>query len=277
MARRYRALLLIGPAVLACAGDLGPGIPPPPPPPPPPLPAAEARLNELVIPGLPSPFYRFEYDANGRITFADYASGLHMYDIHYQGNRISEMQALGFFPERLSYIYDETGKIRFVTYSDATDALYVRISLAYERERLVLLERERLVEGTLQPDKRMSFVYDADGNLAELTDRRLPFPGQTEATHVDRFEHYDTGTNVDGFSLIHSEFFDHLVLLPGVRLQLGNPAAVTRTGSGLSYHIDYTYTYDAEDRPLTKHGEGVFLNGTSAGQRFQTNATFSYE
>jgi len=30
--------------------------------------------------------------------------------------------------------------------------------------------------------------------------------------------------NVDGFSLIHDEFNDHLILLPDVQLQKGNPA-----------------------------------------------------
>jgi hypothetical protein len=111
----------------------------------------------------------------------------------------------------------------------------------------------------------------------ELTDERLPFPGQTESKFVDRFEQYDEGINVDGFSLIHTEFFDHLVLLPGVRFQIGNPRAVTRTGSGINYHIDYTYTYDSNNRPITKHGEGILLQGSGSGERFETNASFRYE
>ena len=264
--------LLIAAAAPACAGDLAPTVPPPPPPPP----VADVRLAEIVIPNLPSPFYRFEYDATGRITFADYASGLHVYDIHYDGDRISAMQQLGLFPERLTYFYDDAAKVSMITYTDRQGVIYVRIYLTYAGERLVLLERERRLEGAFQLDKRMSFVYHADGNLAELTDQRLPFPGQAAETLVDRFEQYDAGINVDGFGLIHSEFFDHLVLLPGVRLQLGNPAAVTRSGTDFDYHIEYTYVYDGENRPLTKHGEAVILSGTRAGQRFQTNATFSY-
>lgn len=271
MASCSRSVLLIAAAALACAGDLAPTVPPPP------SPVADVRLEEIVIPSLPSPFYRFEYDAAGKVTFASFASDLRRYDIHYDGNRISEMESTDLRPERLTYFYDETGKARIITYADNVGAVYVRIYLTYAGERLGMLERERRVEGGFQVDKRMSFEYAVDGNLAELTDQRLPFPGQTEATFVDRFEQYDAGINVDGFSLIHSEFFDHLVLLPGVRLQLGNPAEVTRSGSGLNYHIEYTYTYDGENRPVTKHGDGMILNGTSAGQRFETNATFSYE
>lgn len=269
MARRYGSLLLVAVAALGCAGDLAPTIPPPP--------APDVQLKEIVIPSLPSPYYRFEYDSTGKVTFASFASDLRTYDIHYEGNRISEMQSIRPSRERLTYFYDGSGKVSRVTYSDDTGAVYVRINLTYAGERLVLLERERRVEESFQPDKRMSFVYDVDGNLAELTDQRLPFPGQTEATLIDRFEHYDAGINVDGFDLIHSEFFDHVVLLPGVRLQLGNPGGVTRSGDGVNYHVDYTYTHDGENRPLTKHGEVTILNGTSAGQRFETNSTFSYE
>jgi hypothetical protein len=271
--RRYMSLLLIAGVPLACARDFGPTVPPPPPP----SPVADVRLTDVVIPLLPSPYYRFEYDPTGRLTFASFASDLRTYDIHYEGNRMSEMQSTGSSRDRLAYFYDRDGKVSLVTYSDGAGTVYVRVYLTYTAERLVTLERERRVEGGFQFDKRMSFVYDADGNLAELTDQRLPFPGQTEATFVDRFEQYDAGINVDGFDLLHSEFFDHLVLLPGVRLQLGNPAAVTRSGSGTNYHVDYAYTYDGENRPLTKHGDVTILNGTSAGQRFETNSTFSYQ
>jgi hypothetical protein len=188
------------------------------------------------------------------------------------------MVSTRFAREQLSYFYnEEDGKVTSVTYTDPAGVVYVRIHLTYAGDRLVTLERERRVGEVFLPDKRLSFAYDGRGNLAELTDERPEFPGQTAATFVDVFEQYDAGINVDGFSLIHSEFFDHLVLLPGVRLQVGNPAGVTRSGSGINYHIDYTYTYDSNKRPTTKHGEGIMIGGTDAGQRFLTNATFSYE
>lgn len=278
MLRRFMLLLTL--TALACvaspsAPDAGPAPPPPSLPPPPSI--ADVRLREVVVPDLPSPHYRFEYDSSGRVTFASFASDLRAYDIEYRGALIAGMQSTRFITERLAYFYDGAGKPTLVTYSDNAGAVYVRVRLTYAGNHLVGLERERLIEGAFQLEKRLSFVYDAAGNLAELTDRRLPVGGQTEATVVDRFEGYDRGINVDGFSLIHTESADHLVLLPGVRLQLGNPAGVTRTGSGLNYHVDYTYTYDSAHRPLTKHGEVVILGGANAGQRFQTDASFSYE
>jgi hypothetical protein len=281
--RHFRFILLV--TALACVSgpDLTYPTPPTPPPPPSPGPApspspiADVRLSDIVISSLPTPFYRFEYDSSGRVTVAAFAGGLLTYEVRYDGSRIAAMQGTLFPGERLDYSYDGRGKVSMVTYADGAGAVYVRVHLAYTGDRLVKLERERFIEGRFLSDKRMSFVYDASGNLSELTDERLPFPGQTEATFVDRFERYDTGTNVDGFSLLHNEFFDHLVLLPAVRLQLGNPAVVTRSGSGSNYRINYTYTYDSEQRPLTKHGEGTFLSGAASGSRFETSAVFSYE
>ena len=58
--------------------------------------------------------------------------------------------------------------------------------------------------------------------------------------------------------------------------QKGNPARVTRTGDGLNYVVDYTYTYDDKKRPLAKTGDVTFTNGPTAGQKFQTLSVFSY-
>jgi hypothetical protein len=89
------------------------------------------------------------------------------------------------------------------------------------------------------------------------------------------FEQYDTGINVDGFDRLHDDFFDHLVLLP-VQLQKGNPRRVTRTGDGPNYVSEYTYTYDAGNRPLTRSGLITLTNGNTPGQQFQTSGVYSY-
>ena len=124
----------------------------------------------------------------------------------------------------------------------------------------------------------MSLAYGADGNLATITEYRLAVAGlQDDATAVTRFDEYDTGINVDGFSLIHNDYFDHLVLLPGVQLQKNNPRRETRTGDGVTYTVDYTYDYDTDGkRPLTKHGDLLITGGTDAGTRVQTSSVFTY-
>ena len=61
-----------------------------------------------------------------------------------------------------------------------------------------------------------------------------------------------------------------------MQLQKGNPARQTHTGDGVNFTVDYSYSYDDKNRPLTKHGEVTLLNGSDAGQKFQTNSLFSY-
>ena len=68
----------------------------------------------------------------------------------------------------------------------------------------------------------------------------------------------------------------NLLLLPGVRLQRGNPARVTRTGDGVNFIVDYSYTYDDGKRPLAKSGDLTITNGADAGRTFQLRTEFSY-
>jgi len=260
-------------AVLACSG--GPDATAPEPPVPP---APAALLKDIVVPNLPSPYYHFEYDATGRVRVASFASGFTMYDVRYEGDRIQEMENnTAGNRDRLVYSYDQAGRVSLIEYVDSNGLVYAIVSLSYDGERLTRLERARRVDSGFIIDKTMSFAYYPDGNLMEIADHRPPIEGrQDETTTVDRFEQYDGKINVDGFSLIHNEFFDHLVLLTGVRLQKGNPARESFTGDGVNYMVDYTYTYDERNRPLTKNGDLVFTNGPDAGHRFQTRSVFSY-
>jgi hypothetical protein len=127
-------------------------------------------------------------------------------------------------------------------------------------------------------EKTTTLTYYENGNLFELKEDRpeVPAIGQPAMIYVDRFSQYDDKVNADAFSLLHPEFFEHLVLLPGIWLQKNNPGRLTRTGDGVNYEIVYSYTYNEKGLPLTKNGEGIFLSGTSTGQRFQSNAVFSY-
>ena len=264
-------------SALACSdreATAPPSAPPPPPPPPPPA----ALLKDVVIPNLPSPYYHFEYNTEGRVNAASFASGFFIYDVLYEAGRISEMRNNIFVNhDRLTYSYDNAGRVIAVNYVDGDDdVVFTRLALSYIGEKLMEVERQRRLNGVFVTDKTMSFSYYADGNLMELTEHRPALAGQPETTMIDRYELYDDKINVDGFSLIHDEFFDHLVLLPGVQLQKGNPARQTHTGDGLNYRVDYTYGYDDQKRPLTKSGDLVYLNGPDAGRRFQTSSVFTY-
>ena len=270
---RYAFLVMALAAAAACSGYEGPVSPTPPVPPVP-----TVLLKDIEIPNLPSPFYHFEYDTDGRVTAASFASGLRMYDVTYDRGRIKEMRNNVLVNhDELIYAYDDAGRVSGVRYRDSNGETYALLVFSYEGQKLTGVERDHRVDGGFIIDKTMSLAYDADGNLFTLTEHRPAIDGeQTETTTIDRFELYDDKINVDGFSLIHDDFFDHFVLLPGVQLQKGNPGRVTRTGDGLNFTVDYTYTYDDSNRPLTKIGQVRIANGPDAGRVIQTTSVFTY-
>ena len=243
-----------------------------------PLPSTGVLLKDIVISRLPSPYYHFDYDGQGKVSSVSFASGLTKYDVTYAAGRISQMQNnTAVNHDRLVYVYDDAGRVAAIKETDENDVVFVVLFFTYTGDKLTGLERDRRVTGGYIIDKTMSFSYSADGNLLELTEHLPAIDGvQAEATITDRFEQYDSGINVDGFSLIHDEFFDHLVLLPAVQLQKSNPRRVTRTGDSDNFTVDYTYSYDARNRPLTTSGDLAFTTGPSAGQHFQVGSVFSY-
>ena len=230
-----------------------------------------------MLSSLPSPYYHFEYDSTGRVTFASFASDFTRYDVLYANGRISEMRNnILVNHDRLVYVYDDSNRVALIREADSSGAVFTVLVFTYDGQRLIGLERDRKATGGFIIDKTMALSYYPDGNLRELAVHRPAIAGfQDEQRYADLYEQYDTGINVDGFSLLHDDFFDHLVLLP-VQLQKGNPRRVTRTGDGENFVSEYTYTYDAANRPLTRIGLVTITNGTNAGQQFQTSGGFSY-
>jgi hypothetical protein len=174
-------------------------------------------------------------------------------------------------------VYDDAGRVAAIKETDEGGVVFTILFFTYAGDKLVELERDRRVTGGFIIDKTMSFSYYPDGNLLELTDHRPAIDGQQpETTVIDRFEQYDSGINVDAFGLIHNDFFDHLVLLPGVQLQKSNPRRVIRTGDADNYTVDYSFFYDGVNRPREAIGDLIFTTGPNAGQHFQVASVFSY-
>jgi hypothetical protein len=276
MVYKYLLLLMVPVVLFSCKKEKGTTTyPPAPVPTVPPVP--RVLLKDIEIAHLPSPYYHFEYDAAGKISFVSFASGFNQYNVAYEGGRINEMRNnIIVNKDRLQYLYDNAGRVSTVRYADSTGVVYTNLNLTYNEQKVVRIERQRKSGTEFITDKTMVMTYQPDGNLMEITYHYLPFGVQTEGAFTDRFEQYDNKMNVDGFSLVHNDFFDHLVLLPGVQFQKNNPGKETRTGDGLNYTVDYTYTYNDNNAPLTKTGAGIILNGSDAGKRFPANSIFSY-
>jgi len=234
-------------------------------------------LKEINVPNLPSPFYHFEYNVAGQLMYASFASGLLMYDVVYSGNKVVEMRNnVVVNKDKLQYSYNNAGMVDTIYYADSTGKRYKEVYLTYDGQKLIKVVRERKADNIFIIEKRIILEYNPDGNLRELTESRYSLNGQVENTYIDLFEEYDNKVNVDGFCLLHNEFFEHLFILPGVQLQKNNPGKVTRTGNGVNYKIEYSYTYNVRNFPLTKIGKAIISSGPGAGQIFQTNSNFSY-
>src|SRR6478609_9650420 len=57
-----------------------------------PSPVATVLLKDIVESSLPSPYYHFEYDTEGKVTFVSFASDFTRYNVMYRQNKISEMR-----------------------------------------------------------------------------------------------------------------------------------------------------------------------------------------
>lgn len=51
---------------------------------------------------------------------------------------------------------------------------------------------------------------------------------------------------------------------------------MTGTGDGDNYTVDYSYAYDARNRPLVTSGDLTMTTGPLAGRHFQVGSMFSY-
>jgi hypothetical protein len=275
MKKQTKVLLVLAIAFIACHKEHNPDpaiVPPPPPPP-----APTFLLKEIQIQNLPSPYYHFEYNATGQVTLALFASGFDNYNVSYKNSRISEMKNAGVENnDKLEYAYDNLGRINMVTYISDVGNTRGRVLLSYDGQKLATLTRQLNINSDFVTDKVMTFSYYPDGNLLELSQHRFAVAGQNDVTYSDKYEQYDNKINTDGFQLIHDDFFDHLVLLPGVQLQKNNPGKVTHTGDVDNFKVEYSYTYNDKNLPVSRVDDFTILTGNDAGRVFQSGATYSY-
>jgi hypothetical protein len=235
-------------------------------------------LKDIVIPGLPEPYYHFAYDSLGRVSSVSFASQLTNYNVTYSGGRLDQLQNNVFGNnDRSVYNYDAQGRVSVVTFLDGADGVFGHYYMTYSGSQVVKIERDREASGAFVINKVLTFTYYPDSNLKQMVDHRplvAGFQDSTTVTHL--FENYDSNVNVDAFDLLHGDFFDNLVLLPTVLLQRGNPAKETVTTSAQVRVTANAFTFDGDKRPVTRTSELTIVSGPNAGQKFTTQTFFSY-
>jgi hypothetical protein len=235
-------------------------------------------LKDISYSSLPSPYYYFEYDAAGRVINTRFASGIVLYQVNYTGNAISEIQKTNATnKDRLVYTYDN-GRPSLIKYIHVNGEIYKRCFITYTPAGKPAKMEWEIKFGTVGfiLIREMSFTYYADGNLKDLTARMPAIDGnEPESTYTDHYENYDAGKNTDEFTL-YQNFNDHILLLPGIKLQQNNPRRVTRTGVPFTYEINFNYTYNNQQYPVSRNGLMKITGGTDAGKELLITAGYSY-
>ncbi|HVU59097.1 MAG TPA: hypothetical protein VHD83_28740 [Puia sp.] len=253
-----------------------------PPTPTPATPGKKILLKDITIPHLPSPYYHFEYNADSSVAKVDFDSGLTMYDVFYNGSKISEMRNnIIVNHDTLRYMYDNAGKLFLIKFIKETNVTYRHVFFTYDGDQVKEIDWDH-AEGNVGYliDRVMKFTYYPDGNVKTIADRRPAHDIVPESNSTTLFEQYDDKINVDDLDLTHDGIHDHLFLFQGFRLQRNNARKETFSGSSadnvVGYTVNYNYTYNSDGTPSGKAGTLLYTAGTQAGQQFQVSTSYSY-
>jgi hypothetical protein len=241
--------------------------------------AKHILLKDISIPRLPAPYYHFEYNKDSLVTKADFASGFTIYDVLYDGSKISEMRNnIIVNHDTLRYVYDNNGKLTLIKFINTSNVIYRHAFFTYAGDLIKEIKWDhKQSDGSFFIDRTLSFSFYSDGNVKTITEHRPPTPGVPDYISVKTFEQYDDKINVDDFSLVHDGIHDHLFLLQGFRLQKNNPKKEMLSVNDVNlYTIDYIYTYHNDNTPSNKAGDFLYLSGQYKGQKFQTNSFYTY-
>jgi len=240
--------------------------------------ATGLRLKDLTERNLPSPYYHFEYDDSGKVTLLNYQSGLRVYEVRYSGKNIVSMESTVDTVTiiKLEYIY-VNGEFVGIKVKNRNGEVIENCIISYNSSHQLQEIEWDVRDGNagFLIEQILTYSYYPDGNVMEVVTHNYPIATQTEAIYTDRFENYDDHVNAEGFSLANNSSHEP-ILLPGTKIQLNNPRRVIRTGDGINFEINNTYTYDSHGRPIIKTGDVKATNGSNAGQHFEAQSTFSY-
>ena len=179
--------------------------------------------------------------------------------------------------DKLNYVYDNDRVVQ-VNIINRNGLLYRKAFINYNASnKISRVYWEVLDNGAFSSEQMLTFTYHADGNLKKMENTTFAVGPLTEGTFSETYDNYDDKVNAEGFDLLIPLPQNHLIFLPEYKLQINNPRHVVRTGTpGTDYIVDYQYTYDNKNRPVSKTGDLVFTGGQQVGQHFTTGTTYSW-
>lgn len=233
-------------------------------------------LKDISIANLPSPYFHFEYNPNGAISFISVESGFKKYEVlHSNGKMVDIRSNIIINKDTLRYSYNPDGLPATVNYINET-GIFRKCEFFYSTGHLIKAVWELKVGSTFEPDRTMNFTYSDDDNVQTISEIRHPISGRPGFIINREFSEYDDKRNVDGFSLLYDyDNSDHLLLFNHLPVQKNNPGKVLYTG-GSHYQVLYTYDYNEKNCPVSRQGQLTMLSGPRKGEQFTSNTSFSY-
>lgn len=264
-------ILIVSLASTACKKDDKPTTNPVPPP-------EKGWLKDISYSNLPSPYYHFEYNSDGRVQKISFSDAMAQYNVAYETNGISHIEKTNADNhDKLVYTYQEAGKPIYIEYTRFTGEVYQRCFITYNAQgQIINMEWETKINGAgFMQLRELTFSYYSDGNLKDLNGHGFAIDGvQEEYTYTEHYENYDSNLNTDDFTLYQTNN-DHTLLLPGIRIQQNNPGKVTRSGGPFSFEITYAYTCQNK-YPVSRNGFMKITSGSDAGKEFFIAAGYTY-
>ena len=156
-------------------------------------PARHILLKDIVVPHLPSPYYRFEYNSDSLVSKVDFASGYSTYDVFYAENKISELRnKIVVNHDTLRYLYDPTGRLFMIEFINQSNIVYRHVSFVFNGDQIKEIDWD-IKEGNIGffIDRKITFEFYPDNNLKTMVDQRPSTNGSPEHTNTTLFEQYD--------------------------------------------------------------------------------------
>lgn len=233
-------------------------------------------LKEVFEQNLPSPYFKLVYDDSGYASIISFADGIQTYTLGYLNQRINKMVNTK-NNEVLTYHY--TGvDVSNITLHNAAGKKLRSFKFYYNHTRQLTRVDYFYVPNANPQDslleRKVLLQYNDKGNLSRKEGYELNNHNELLLSHIIQYDDYDNGINVDDFYLL-KDFFDHLLFLPQVKLQINNPKLVTIKSDQADFRIDYTYTY-SNQLPVSKSGRMEQVRGENPGQVFEFINQFTY-
>jgi hypothetical protein len=224
------------------------------------------KLKEIITENEPTPSFTFTYDDSGYVSTAGFAGELMTYRYFYKNQRIDSVSTSATNGTYLLYRY--TGAFVSKVEQHDRNGLALTVAILYDRfNRVSSMEWRPVSSGTA---KTTTFDYYGNGNLHAM---KTYYPA-TGTISLTTYQAYDNKKNVDGFA-VFKDFFDHIVLLPSVRLQHNNPTKISMLRGNNRIEVQNEYTY-SDDLPIQQRSTAQISDGSGKEQTLTTFTSFNY-